>query len=107
VVSDEIARLVTREWLGIDELEKRMGKTDDALRDLDVATNEVAAEIDELRASIANYDSATAERLDAVSARLRGLASDPENPVPDEPEVVTDPAPGEGAEPTDPEAPQV
>lgn len=87
-----------RRWLGIDQLEVRMGATENALVELDSATNEVAAEIDELRGEVAKFDEATAERLGVVSARLRGLAADPETPVPAppvEPDVEVDPAPEE------------
>lgn len=81
-------QLVLRQWLGITELEERMTATEDALRDLDEATNEVAAEIEELRSSVAATDSATADRLGVVAQRLRGLAADPENPVPNDPAPV-------------------
>lgn len=59
-----------------------------ALEDIDTATNEVAAEIDELRQQV--KIGMTAEDVEAVHARLhgqaerlRGVAKDPENPVPD------------------------
>lgn len=75
-----------------------MGATENALAELDAATNDVAAEIDELRGQVASVDQATADRLGVVSARLRGLAADPEQPVPappTEPDVPVDPAPEE------------
>lgn len=59
-----------------------------ALDDIDAATNDVAAEVDELRASV--KPGMTPEEVEAVHARmhaqadrLRGIAKDPENPVPD------------------------
>jgi hypothetical protein len=76
---------VLRQWLGITQLEERMSATENAIADLNAATNEVAAELDELRNQLASTDQATADQLGQVAARLRGLAADPENPVPDPP----------------------
>ena len=66
----------------LEQLEYRMALSDQALADLDAATNEVAAELDEVRAQLTNADQAVADRVTAAAARLRGLASDPQNPVP-------------------------
>lgn len=68
-------------------LEYRMALTDQALADLDAATNEVAAELDELRDLVAGNDAALADRIGAAATRLRGLAVDPDNPVPDGPDA--------------------
>lgn len=85
-----------RNLLGIDKLEERMSATEDALRDLDQATNDVAAEVDELRAQVANFDQDTAAKLGVVAERLRGLAADPSQPVPPAPaDPVVDPGAGE------------
>lgn len=73
----------------IDALEERMTASETALQALDAATNEVATELEELRDLIASTDAATAARIQAAADRLRGLAADPENPVP-EPEVLPD-----------------
>jgi hypothetical protein len=64
-------------------LEKYMARLDDVINDLNTATNDIAAELDALRGDMANLDSATADRLTPLVERLRGLAADPENPVPD------------------------
>lgn len=69
----------------LSNLEYRMALTDQALADLDAATNEVAAELDELRDLVAGNDAAVADRISAAATRLRGLAADPENPVPELP----------------------
>ena len=66
----------------IASLEVRMSLSETALEDLDVATNEIAAELDELRGEIAATDTALAGRIGSAANRLRGLAADPENPVP-------------------------
>jgi hypothetical protein len=66
----------------LSQLEFRMALTDEALADLDAATNEVAAELEELRDLLSGADQALAGRITAAATRLRGLAADPENPVP-------------------------
>lgn len=73
------ARLETR----LTNLEHRMALTDEALADLDVATTEVAEELDELHGRLAALDSDLAARIHEKADRLRALAADPENPVPD------------------------
>jgi uncharacterized coiled-coil protein SlyX len=96
-------RLVTpprRSWLDklrvfrrLDELECRMSATEDALAELDEATTAVADRIDELLASVGNLDATTAAAIRTETERLRGLASDPDNPVPD-PAPEPTPEPG-------------
>lgn len=88
-------------------LEQRMALSDDALADLDVATNEVAADLDDLKNQLSTADAAVAARITAAADRLRGLAADPANPVPPAPAVEPAPAPAEPvpappAEPTPP-----
>lgn len=69
-----------------------MSLTDAALSDLNDATNEVAAELDALEALVAESDSSAAARIHKAADRLRGLAADPEAPVPPaEPEVPAEP----------------
>jgi hypothetical protein len=63
-------------------LEVYMSLTNDALVELDDATNEVAGELEALVAQVAGMDGDTAARINAAATRLRGLAADPENPVP-------------------------
>lgn len=55
-------------------LEYRMALTDAALADFDAATNEVAAELEELRDAVANLDADLATRIGEKAARLRELA---------------------------------
>lgn len=62
----------------------------DALNDLNAATNETATVVDGLRAKVkASMTPAEVQSvqdgLTAVSARLRGLAADPDNPAPPAP----------------------
>lgn len=64
-------------------LEYRMGKIDEAFADLDVATTELADELDELHGRLAALDLDLAARIHKKADRLRALAADPENPVPD------------------------
>lgn len=64
-------------------LEARMTASETALQALDAATNEVADELDELRDLIASTDAATAARIQSAADRLRSLAQDPANPVPE------------------------
>lgn len=64
------------------QLESRMALTDDALAELDNATNEVAADLDALRAQVETFDTNLAAQIGERADRLRQLASDPENPVP-------------------------
>jgi uncharacterized coiled-coil protein SlyX len=66
-------------------LEDRMALTETALADLDQATNEIADELDELRNQLTETDATVASQIGAAAARLRGLAADPENPVPTAP----------------------
>lgn len=62
-----------------------MALTDQALADLDAATNEVADELDALKNQLSEVDGTVADRITAAAARLRGLAADPDNPVPPAP----------------------
>lgn len=80
----------------IRSLEFRMSLTDQALSELDDATNEIAAELEALEGELSGLDSSVADRVSAAAARLRGLAADPENPVPADP--------GTGDAPADPSA---
>jgi septal ring factor EnvC (AmiA/AmiB activator) len=63
-------------------LEERMSQTDDAITELNTATNDLAARIDVILSNEASLDANTATELRAVRDRLQGLAADPANPVP-------------------------
>lgn len=54
----------------------------DELAALDAATNDIAAELESLRDQIASSDAGAAAQLDPLVQRLRSLASNPDNPVP-------------------------
>jgi hypothetical protein len=64
-----------------------MAALDDALAELNDATNAVAARLEDLANDVAQHDGAAADAVRAQAARLRGLAADPQNPVPPEPQV--------------------
>jgi hypothetical protein len=64
-------------------MEVRLSATEDAIVELDEATTAVADRIDALIASQGALDESTASAIRTETARLRGMASDPENPVPD------------------------
>jgi hypothetical protein len=57
----------------------------DELAALDAATNDIATELESLRDQIAASDANAAAQLDPLVQRLRSLASNPDNPVPDTP----------------------
>lgn len=67
----------------VTKLEVRMATLNEALTELNVATNDVAAELEEIRAALAAGDTTAADRIAPVTARLRAMAVDPNNPVPD------------------------
>lgn len=70
-----------------------MSATDDALAELDQATTAVADRIDSLLAQVGNLDASTAAAIRTETDKLRGLAADPDNPVP-EPSPEPTPEPG-------------
>lgn len=80
----------------IEHLENRMEDTTAAIAELNAETDALAARIDGVLDSV---DDSTAAELRLVSARLKGIAADPADPVPaDLPtEPVTDP-PADGPE---------
>jgi len=59
-----------------------MTRVDDVIRDLNTATDEIAADLEALRAQVSNVDAVTAEKFQPLISRLRDLGADPENPVP-------------------------
>lgn len=62
-----------------------MSLTEAAITELNTATNDLAARVDAILARDTALDAQTAGELQQVSARLKGIAADPANPVPAEP----------------------
>lgn len=81
----------------LNALEAQMSETTDALVELDAATNEIAADLEQMEETIAGFDSDTATKIRAAAARLRSLAADPTEPVPPADGGGSDPAPADGA----------
>jgi ABC-type transporter Mla subunit MlaD len=64
---------------------EKVSEATDLLAEINSETNDVATKIDDLVAELANQSDASPEVLQGlrdVSARLQGLAADPDNPVP-------------------------
>ena len=59
-----------------------MSRVDDVIRDLNTATDEIASDLEALRAQVSNVDAVTADKFTPIVERLRALGADPENPVP-------------------------
>jgi uncharacterized coiled-coil protein SlyX len=78
-----LRRTLARIEQRLNRLEIQVTATDDAVTQLNDATNDIATELDELRGQVAGLDQATADKLTPIVERLRGLAADPQNPVPD------------------------
>lgn len=72
-------------WLEhrMSRMESKMSRVDDVIADLNTATDEIAADLEALRAQVSNVDAVTAERFTPLVERLRALGADPENPVPE------------------------
>lgn len=64
------------------EVRMIMARYEEEIAALNEATNEVAAKVEELRGIINSDDPAVETALNEISARLKGLAADPEAPVP-------------------------
>lgn len=86
-----------------------MAKYTEEIAALNAETDSLSARIDAVLTQLATDDPAVEAELTAISNRLKGLAADPENPVPPaepappaEGEPVTEPAPDQPAQP-DPE----
>jgi hypothetical protein len=73
-----------------------MSQIEDAVAELNTETNNLAARLDAILAREASLDSAVAGELREVSSRLKGLAADANNPVPD-PTPAPEPTPGDGS----------
>lgn len=66
-------------------MEAKMADLASVLAELDAATDELAAELENLRDDIAQHDTGLANQLTEKVVRLRALAKDPESPVQPEP----------------------
>lgn len=66
-------------------MEIRMTAVDDVLQEINEATNDIAGDLERLRTEVQGSDAALAARLAPLAERLRAMAVDPENPVPDPP----------------------
>jgi outer membrane murein-binding lipoprotein Lpp len=69
-------------------MENRMTRMEDAVQQLNAATDEVAADLERLRTEVQGSDAAAADRLTPIIERLRSLGQDPQNPVPEPPPSV-------------------
>lgn len=81
------------------ELRLNMASTKDMVTRLNAATDELANDLADFRAKVANQDASLAAELDPIVSRLERLGEDPKDPVPDapaEPETPAEPAPAEG-----------
>lgn len=88
-VVDDVRALIDKYSLSkilnrLDRLEHAMSQVDDVLAALNAATNDVAEDLERLRAEVAAFDGETAAKFVPLVDRLRALAVDPENPVPSE-----------------------
>ena len=86
-IADDIRALIDKHCLSrviarVHKLEHHMSQVDDAVAELNAATNDVADDLERLRTEVTGLDSATADKLTPLVERLRALAADPENPVP-------------------------
>jgi hypothetical protein len=61
-----------------------MTSMEDAVAQLNAATDEIAADLERLRGEVEGSDAAAAEQLTPIIERLRSLGADPANPVPPE-----------------------
>lgn len=59
-----------------------MSRVDDVIDDLNTATDEIANDLEALRAQVSGLDATTAEKFTPLVERLRALGADPQNPVP-------------------------
>jgi prefoldin subunit 5 len=69
----------------INRLEITVTAVDDAVQQLNEATDEIARDLEALREEIQAGDTAAAEKLTPIIGRLQALGQDPANPVPPTP----------------------
>jgi hypothetical protein len=112
-VVDTLTGLQTAVAEGFNRLESQiMASKEEVLGRLDSATNEVAADLtdlrDRLQQAIVDKDQAVQDAVNAVLgdfdapiSRLEAIGQDPANPVPD-PEPTPEPTPGDGTDVTNP-----
>lgn len=67
-------------WDSINNLEAHVSAVDDALAEVDQATNDIAAELEDLASQLKGKDQAVAEQIKARAARLRQVGADANNP---------------------------
>lgn len=73
------------------QMQKTLEEFNKVLKDLDDATSAVAADLEALKDQLANQgldpdaEAAVFAKLEMAAARLKGLAADPETPVPPAP----------------------
>lgn len=86
-------------------MESTMAKYEDEMARVNAATDALAAKVAELRNMVNSDDPEVERALNDLESRLRGIAADPAQPVPVEPEPTPDPeqpvepAPVEGDQP--------
>lgn len=81
----KILRRLDAHSLKLTEMRKTMATIDELVVRLGAATDEIASDLDTLRAEVANLDPAVAAKFEPLVARLEALGADPTNPVPDQP----------------------
>lgn len=85
----------------ISMLGDRVTATDDLANRLNVATNELASDLQALRDEVAGLDSGIAAKFEPLVSRLEAMGADPANPVPEpEPQPVDPNAPVDVTNPT-------
>lgn len=80
------------------ELRLIVASTQDVVARLNAATDEIASDLSDLRAKLADQDSALAAELDPIVSRLESMGADPSDPVPAPDPAPADPAPSDGGE---------
>ena len=75
----------------INKMGVKMARVDDLIEQFRVATDEVAADLESLRAEVASYDNTTADKFQPLLDRLTAMGQDPQNPVPEAPPATEEP----------------
>lgn len=81
-VTDHTA-LITNLTTRMTTQEAQMATLQETIADINTATNELSDEVDRIRALVTSGDTTAVEQLTPIAARLRAIAADPNNPVPD------------------------
>lgn len=90
-------------WDSINNLEAHVSAVDDALAEVDQATNDIAAELEDLASQLKGKDQAVAEQIKARAARLRQVGADANNPGGGDPATEEPVADGEPIPASDPQ----